>query len=82
MVFGTWVAASQDFTPVWELPVLSVTAYTALAALAVNLAVAAIVTVLLGGRGRADDRDETRPPDYEELEEAREPAPLVGAGAR
>jgi solute:Na+ symporter, SSS family len=81
MVFGTWVAASQDFVPVWELPVLSVTAYTALAALAVNLVVAAVVTVVLGGRGHADDRDETRPRDYDELEEAREPAPLVGAGA-
>ncbi len=84
MVLGTWVAASQDFVPVWELPVLSVTAYTALAALAVNLAVAAVVTVVLGGRGRADDLDETRPREYDELEveETREPAPLVGAGAR
>ena len=84
MVLGTWVAASQDFVPVWELPVLSVTAYTALAAFAVNLAVAAVVTVVLGGRGRADDLDETRPREYDELEveETREPAPLVGAGAR
>ncbi len=84
MVFGTWVAASQDFVPVWELPVLGVTAYTALAALAVNLVVAVVVTVVLGGRGRADDLDETRPHEYDELEaeEIREPAPLVGAGAR
>jgi solute:Na+ symporter, SSS family len=82
MVFGTWVAASQDFVPVWELPVLSVTAYTALAALAVNLVVAAVVTVVLGARGRADELDETRPRVYEELEETREPAPVVEAGVR
>ncbi|HZC13419.1 MAG TPA: sodium:solute symporter family protein [Thermoleophilaceae bacterium] len=80
MVFGTWVAASQDFEPVWEVPVLSVTAYTALAALAVNLVVAAALTLLLGDRGRSDDEDETRPEEYDELEETREPAPTAGAG--
>jgi solute:Na+ symporter, SSS family len=80
MVFGTWVAASQDFVPVWVLPGLSVTAYTGLAALLANLVVAAVVTILLGGRGRADERDETRPQEYDELEETREPAPTVGAG--
>ena len=69
MVFGTWVAASQDFAPVWELPVLGVTAYTALVALLANLVVAAIVTLVLGGSGRDD-----------ELEETREPAPTAGAG--
>jgi hypothetical protein len=39
-----------------------------------------VVTLLLGGRGRTDERDETRPADYDELEETREPAPTVGAG--
>ena len=34
----------------------------------------------MGGRGRADERDETRPEEYDELEETREPAPAVGAG--
>jgi solute:Na+ symporter, SSS family len=80
MVLGTWVAAAQEFEPVWEVPVLSVTAYTALAALAVNLVVAAVVTLVLGDRGRSDDEDETRPEEYDELEETREPAPTVGAG--
>ena len=80
MVFGTWIAASQDFAPVWELPILGVTAYTALAALVLNLVVAAVLTVLLGGRGRADELDETSPQEYDELEETREPAPTVGAG--
>jgi solute:Na+ symporter, SSS family len=80
MVFGTWVAASQDFAPVWELPILGVTAYTALAALAVNLVIATIITVALGDRFRTDELDETSPGEYDELEETREPAPTVGAG--
>jgi solute:Na+ symporter, SSS family len=80
MVAGTWIAASQDFAPVWEVPVLGVTAYTALVALALNLVVSALITIALGGRGRADDRDETRPEEYDELAETREPAPTVGAG--
>jgi hypothetical protein len=80
MVFGTWVAASQDFAPVWELPILSVTAYTALAALALNLVVAGVLTVVLGDRARTDELDETRAEEYDELEETREPAPAVGAG--
>jgi solute:Na+ symporter, SSS family len=80
MVVGTWIAASQDFAPVWELPVLSVTAYTALAALLLNLVVATVLTLVLGDRGRADDLDETRPEDYDELEETGEPAPTAAAG--
>jgi solute:Na+ symporter, SSS family len=80
MVVGTWIAAKQAFEPVWEMPVLEVTAYTALVALVLNLVVAVVVTLVLGDRGRADDQDETRPEDYDELEETREPAPTVGAG--
>jgi solute:Na+ symporter, SSS family len=81
MVAGTWIAAAQSFEPVWEMPVLGVTAYTALVALALNLVVSAAVTVVLGDRSRADERDETRPEDYDELEETGEPAPTVGAAA-
>jgi solute:Na+ symporter, SSS family len=80
MVSGTWIAASQDFAPVWEIPVLGVTGYTALVALALNLVVAAVITVILGRRGRADRVDETRPEEYDELVETGEPAPTVGAG--
>ena len=54
--------------------------YTALAALAVNLVVATLLTLVLGPRGRADDRDETRVEDYDELAETHEPAPTVSAG--
>ncbi len=80
MVVGTWIASSQDFAPVWEVPVLGVTAYTGLVALALNLVVAALITLVLGRRGRADRLDETRPDEYDEIVETREPAPTVGAG--
>jgi solute:Na+ symporter, SSS family len=82
MVAGTWIAASQDFAPVWEVLVLEVTAYTALVALVLNLVVSTVITLILGDRGRADELDETRAEDYDELEETYEPAPTVGAGVR
>ena len=80
MVAGTWIAASQDFAPVWEMPVLGVTAYTALVALVLNPFVATVLTLVLGGRGRADDEDETRAEDYDGREETGEPAATVSAG--
>ena len=80
MVVGTWIASSQDFAPVWEVPVLGVTAYTGLVALALNLVVAALITLVLGRRGRADRLDETRPEEYDEIVVTRETAPTVGAG--
>jgi hypothetical protein len=80
MVVGTWIAASQDYTPVWDTPIVGATVYTGLVALAVNLVVAGALTLVLGGRGRADELDETRDVDYDELLETREPAPTVGAG--
>jgi solute:Na+ symporter, SSS family len=80
MVAGTWIAASQDFTPVWATPVIGATAYTGLVALLLNVVVAGVFTVLLGSRGRADELDETRDVDYDELRETREPAPTVSAG--
>ena len=64
----------------WEMPVLGVTAYTALVALALNLVVACVLMLVLGGRSRADDEDETRAEDYDELEETGEPATTVSAG--
>jgi solute:Na+ symporter, SSS family len=80
MVAGTWIAVSQDYTPVWDTPIVGATVYTGLVALALNLAVAAVLTLVLGGRGRADALDETKPDDYDELHETHEPAPTVSAG--
>jgi solute:Na+ symporter, SSS family len=78
MVTGTWIAASQDYTPVWDTPIVGATVYTGIVALFVNLVVAAVITVVMGRRGR--NPDETHPREYDELEETREPAPTVGAG--
>ena len=64
----------------WDTPVIEATAYTGLVALLLNLAVTSVVTLVLGGRGRADELDETREADYDELHETHEPAPTVGAG--
>ncbi len=80
MVAGTWIAVSQEYTPVWDTPVVGATVYTGLVALALNLVVASVLTLLLGGRGRADAADETQPGDYDELHETHEPAPTVSAG--
>src|SRR3954463_15948242 len=46
MVAGTWIAASQSFTPTWQATILGVNinAYTALWSLALNLVVAVGVT--------------------------------------
>jgi solute:Na+ symporter, SSS family len=54
--------------------------YTGLVALLLNVAVTSLVTLLLGGRDRADELDETREVDYDELRETHEPAPTAGAG--
>ncbi len=80
MVAGTWIAVSQDYTPVWDTPIVEATVYTGLVALALNLVVASVLTLLLGGRGRAGEADETQPGDYDELHETREPAATVSAG--
>jgi len=80
MVAGTWIASSQDFAPVWDIPVLGVTGYTGLVALVLNALVATLITVVLGQRGRADRLDETPPEEYDELAEMGRPAPTVGAG--
>jgi SSS family solute:Na+ symporter len=80
MVVGTWIAVSQEYTPVWDTPIVGATVYTGLVAVTLNLVVASVLTLLLGGRGRAGEADETQPGDYDELHETREPAPTVSAG--
>jgi hypothetical protein len=65
---------------VWDTPIVGATVYTGLVALFLNLVVAGIATVLMGGRGRGDELDETRVEDYDELRETGEPAPTAAAG--
>jgi SSS family solute:Na+ symporter len=77
MVVGTWIAASQDFTPTYQF--LDITAYTALWALALNLLIATALTLVFRAAGQADDEDETAPEDYDELVETGRPAPVAGA---
>jgi SSS family solute:Na+ symporter len=80
MVAGTWIAWSQDYTPVWDTPIVGATVYTGLVALFLNLVVAVGISLVLGQRWRGDAVDETEPEDYDELHETREPAPTVSAG--
>jgi SSS family solute:Na+ symporter len=80
MVLGTLMAESQDFAPAYPLEVFGTTinAYTGLFALAANLVVAVLGTLVLRRTGPPDELDDTRPEDFDELDEdaARErPAP-------
>jgi SSS family solute:Na+ symporter len=81
MVSGTWIAASQDFTPTWAATILgvNVNAYTAIWSLLLNLIVTTGLTLLIRAAGKADDRDETTPADYDELVETGRPAPVAAA---
>jgi SSS family solute:Na+ symporter len=81
MVAGTWIAASQSFTPTWAKTVLGVdlNLYTAIWSLALNLVVTVVLTALFRAARKADDRDETVPADYEERVETGRPAPVAAA---
>jgi SSS family solute:Na+ symporter len=81
MVAGTWIAASQDFVPTWTWTILGVqiNAYTALWSLLLNLIVTTVLTLVIRAAGKADDRDETTPADYDELVETGRPAPVAAA---
>jgi SSS family solute:Na+ symporter len=81
MVAGTWIAASQSFTPTWQATILGVTvnAYTAIWSVLLNLIVATGLTLLLRSMRIADDRDETAATDYEERIETGRPAPVAAA---
>jgi solute:Na+ symporter, SSS family len=72
MVTGTLMALSSGFkTSVYELNIfgISVSAYEAIFALVVNLAVAVLLTGLLSVLGARRGRDETSPDDYRERSE-------------
>src|SRR3954464_6405710 len=81
MVAGTWIAASQSFTPTWATTILgvNVNAYTAIWSLLLNLIVTTGLTLLIRAVGKADDRDETTLADYDERIETGRPAPVAAA---
>jgi solute:Na+ symporter, SSS family len=81
MVAGTWIAASQSFTPTWQATILGVNinAYTAIWSLLLNLVVAVVLTAVFRGAGRADNYDETTPADYDERIETGRAAPVAAA---
>ena len=63
---GTWVAADANFTPTWQLTIggLGIPGYTALYAVIINLAVAAVATFAFRTLGAAIDTDRTLAADY------------------
>jgi SSS family solute:Na+ symporter len=69
MAFGTIMAASNSFKPVTN--VLGINCYTALSAFVLNVVVAVVLTLVLRAVGSRDDRDDTRPQDFDELAEGR-----------
>jgi solute:Na+ symporter, SSS family len=85
MVTGTLMAISLDFnTSVYTLDVfgIHIAAYEALFALAANLVVSVVLTLIFAALGAPRGRDETEAVDYEELGERRaETAPAFGSAA-
>jgi solute:Na+ symporter, SSS family len=85
MTVGTLMAASQDFAPTYPLELFGTTinAYTGVFALASNLVVTVVVTLVLRAAGVRDASDDTRAADYDELAEDAQypvraaPAPVV-----
>jgi SSS family solute:Na+ symporter len=77
MVFGTSVAVSQTYAPTYEL--FGITAYTAIWALLLNFLIAGTLTLVLRAMGTADDTDETRLADYDELVETSRASPVADA---
>jgi solute:Na+ symporter, SSS family len=80
MTFGTIMAASNSFKPVTK--VLGINSYTAFSALILNLVISIVLTLIFRAIGARDELDETRPEDFDELEEdvpvrRREPEPAM-----
>ncbi|MDX6721564.1 MAG: solute:Na+ symporter, family, partial [Solirubrobacteraceae bacterium] len=71
MVLGTLMAASQDFAPTYPLTLLGtkINAYTGIFALAANVVVTLVLTLVLRRAGMRDAGDETRAQDFDELAE-------------
>jgi SSS family solute:Na+ symporter len=67
MVWGTYMAASTSFGNQFKLPFgmgAGTTIYSGLYALAVNLILAVVLTLILRAAGVAGGKDETKPEDY------------------
>jgi SSS family solute:Na+ symporter len=82
MVLGTLMAASQKFAPTYPLTLLGtkINAYTGVFALAANVVVTVVLTLVLRRAGMRDAGDETRARDFDELaEDATYPLPGVPA---
>jgi SSS family solute:Na+ symporter len=85
MTVGTLMAQSQDFAPTYPLEIFGtkINAYTGIFALASNLVVTIVLTLVLRPTAAADDGDETRAEDFDELAEDAEypvreaPAPVA-----
>jgi solute:Na+ symporter, SSS family len=71
MVLGTLMAASQKFAPTYPLTLLGtkINAYTGVFALAANVVVTVVLTLVLRRVGMSDAGDETRARDFDELAE-------------
>lgn len=82
MTVGTLMAASQDFAPTYPLDLFGTTinAYTGVFALASNLVVTLVLTIVLRAAGVRDAGDDTRSADYDELAEDAQ-YPVRGAPA-
>jgi SSS family solute:Na+ symporter len=82
MTVGTLMAASQDFAPTYPLELFGTTinAYTGVFALASNLVVTLVLTIVLRAAGVRDAGDDTRSADYDELAEDAQ-YPVRGAPA-
>jgi SSS family solute:Na+ symporter len=83
MVLGTLMAQSQNFAPAYPLDLFGtkINAYTGVFALAANLIVTLVLTVVLRAAGVGDAGDETRAPDFDELAEDAEYPPVQGIPA-
>jgi solute:Na+ symporter, SSS family len=81
MAVGTIVAINKDYVPTSILSIFGahITAYTAIWALLLNLGIAVGLTLAFRAVGAADDADETRPADYDELVETGRAAPVADA---
>ncbi len=83
MTLGTLMAYSQGYSSIYPLTIggVDISAYGGVFAIAANLAVCVVLTLVLRLAGQHDDVDHTRADDYDELGPAGELAPAEPAPA-